>query len=147
MLSDGTCIKKNDLLIKIHLHNIRLLKEMMGMDDQFLKAFYVYKKVRESMPDLSLYLSQHPQYDHIKGIIGITMLDKGYKRLGFEAVPVSSKAYLLLKGISQYPIYFLFNPTSLNRKQIFPHYLFMSKEMIRNRYSVNTSEPTFQGSK
>ncbi len=28
ILSDGTRIKKNDVLVKIHLHNVKLLKEL-----------------------------------------------------------------------------------------------------------------------
>lgn len=86
VLSDGTSIKKNDLLIKIHLHNVRILEEMKNKDENFKKSLYLYKKVQESLPDLALYIIHHKNNQQIKGVIGITMINKGFRRLGFESV-------------------------------------------------------------
>ena len=36
-LSDGTLIHRNDTLIKIHLHNIRLINEMNGFQNEINK--------------------------------------------------------------------------------------------------------------
>ncbi|MGR5985610.1 YkoP family protein [Bacillus cytotoxicus] len=36
-LSDGTQINKNDTLIKIHLHNVRLLNEMKSFENNIKK--------------------------------------------------------------------------------------------------------------
>src|SRR4051794_40023090 len=85
VLSDGTLIKKNDLLVKIHLHNVRILKEMQCIDDNFKKTLFLYKNVQASLPDLAFFIIHHNRKDQIKGVIGITMIEKGYKRLGFES--------------------------------------------------------------
>ena len=44
VLSDGTIVKKNDLLIKIHLHNVSLLKEMRACSMKISKKHYSFIK-------------------------------------------------------------------------------------------------------
>lgn len=136
-LSDGTSIRKNDLLIKIHLHNVRILKDMQHFDD-FKKSIFLYKWVQQSLPDLAFYVIHHKKYDEIKGIIGITLIDKGYKRLGFDTLSCSSRIYYWFKRLALYPIHYLSIPqTNTKKKNISttsPRYLFMSKNVLCNKY-------------
>lgn len=138
VLSDGTSIKKNDLLVKIHLHNVRAMKEMQYMDDNLIKTRFLYKKVQESLPDLALFIIRHKYKEQIRGIIGITMIDKGYKRLGFEAFSISNRSYILFKRIALYPIYLLSSSTSSSKrkKAPVPQYLFMSRKVICEKYGM-----------
>lgn len=138
VLSDGTSIKKNDLLVKIHLHNVRILKEMKNKDENLKRSLYLYKKVQESLPDLALYIIHHKDNNQIKGIIGITLIDKGFKRLGFESVSLSSISYFWFKRIVLYPIHYLSSSkhSSKRKKAPTPHYLFMSKDIICKKYGT-----------
>jgi hypothetical protein len=138
LLSDGTLIKKNDLLIKIHLHNVRILKDMQRIDENFKKTLFLYNKVKESLPGLAFYLLHHKNNDQIKGLIGITLIDKGYKRLGFESYSLSSRSYIWYKRISLYPIHILSISTpSFKRKKVrTPQYLFMSKDSLCEKYGA-----------
>jgi hypothetical protein len=138
VLSDGTLIKKNDLLVKIHLHNVRILKEMQCIDGNFKRSFFLYKKVQESLPDLAFFITHHNSKNHIKGIIGITMIDKGYERLGFESVSLSSHSYLWFKRIALYPIHIFSSskPSSKRKKTPTPQYLFMSKDIICEKHGT-----------
>ena len=138
VLLDGTVIKKNDLLVKIHLHNVRILKEMQCIDDNFKKSFFLYRKIQASLPGLAFFIIHHNNNDKIKGIIGITMIDKGYKHLGFESVSLSSHSYLWFKRIALYPIHLLSRskPSSKRRKTPTPQYLFMSKDAICEKYGT-----------
>ncbi|MFX3675240.1 MAG: hypothetical protein ACE3JQ_12465 [Paenisporosarcina sp.] len=140
VLSDGTLIKKNDLLVKIHLHNVRILKEMKGLDKNIKKPLYLYKKVQESLPDLAIFIIQHKYNNQIKGIIGITMIDKGFRRLGFESFSFSSIPYLWFKRIALYPIYFLSSSKHSSKKKQtpIPQYLFMSKGIICKKYGTDS---------
>ena len=118
ILSDGTLIKKNDLLVKIHLHNVRILKEMQCIDGNFKKSLFLYNKVQASLPDLAFFIINHNNKDQIKGIIGITMIAKGYRRLGFESFSLTSHSYLWFKRIAHYPIHLLSSskPSSKGKK-------------------------------
>lgn len=135
ILSDGTQINKNDTLVKIHLHNVRLLTEMQHIKNDIKRGRFIYQSIRKSLPSLVSYIQNHHKSDEIKGIIGITMLDRGANRLGFEVVPIASPFYKWFKWASLLPINFL-SATSLKciSKQSGPNYLFMSKTRLTSMY-------------
>ena len=58
-LSDGTQINKQDTLIKIHLHNVRLLKELKDIKSELKKAKIIYRYVQKSLPDLEKYIRDY----------------------------------------------------------------------------------------
>lgn len=138
-LSDGTRIQKNDKLLKIHLHNVKLLKEMKDIRNDTRRALYVYNRVKESLPFLAIFIANHKQTENIKGIIGITMLKKGSKRLGFEIFPIKNKYYRNIKRSTAIPIHLLSSNSSFKEtmKQSTPEYLFMSKGQLIQKYRLN----------
>jgi hypothetical protein len=136
VLSDGTMICKNDVLLKIHIHNVQLLSELIKMENQLYRARCFYKKIVKSMPLLAEYLHNHPDEQSIKGIIGITMINKGYRQLGFECFSPQNSFYRLCKTTSQLPIYFL-STSSFRVKNMKKHnlvYLMMSKDKLIRKY-------------
>lgn len=138
-LSDGTQIKKNDLLVKIHLHNVRLYKEVMFQSNSISRGKTIYRMVQQSFPSLADYVQHHPKQEKIKGVIGITMINKGIKKLGFETAEPKNHYYIWLKKLTQIPIYFLFaSDLKVNHvKRQKPTYLFMSKSQLMKKYRQN----------
>ncbi|QHZ45828.1 MULTISPECIES: YkoP family protein [Bacillus] len=134
ILSDGTVIKKNDVLIKIHLHNIKLIKELQNIESAVRRGIIIYQKACVSMPILAQYVKSHKHTDQIKGIIGITTLHKGVERLGFEAVEPANKFYRTFKKLTQIPILFLMTKQFSFRNIPPSHYLFISKEKLFHSY-------------
>lgn len=139
-LSDGTPINKNDTLVKIHLHNVRLLNEMKYFKNDIKKGRFIYQHVKKSLPDLVSYIQNHSKTDEIKGIIGISMLNRGADRLGFEFISISNPFYKWLKWLAFIPICLLFNNDSIfkmmkNNISSSPKYLFMSKESLLEIYT------------
>ena len=135
-LSDGTTIAKNDYLLKIHLHNVRILKEVLAVRNPLQRSMVIYRMVEQSMPSLARFIANHPKANHIKGIVGITMINKGVTHLGFEKAYPNSCLYKLFKLCTQFPIYLL-STTSIslrNIKRQCPTYLFMSKDKLFKKY-------------
>lgn len=139
MLSDGTYIKKNDTLVKIHLHNVRLLNELKHIKSEIKKGKIVYQSVQRSLPGIELYIRNHKDSHDIKGIIGITSLNKCCERLGFEIIGISHPVYKWLKWATFLPIILLSAPDP-SIKTILRHsppgYLFMSKDTLSELYKV-----------
>lgn len=136
-LSDGTQINKNDTLVKIHLHNIRLLMEVKDIKSELKKAKISYRYVQNSLPGVENYIRNHRRTSDIKGIVGITSLSKGTERLGFEIIDIKNPFYKWYKKLSFLPIGILSNKgTSLNQiiKYQRPIYLFMSKDKLSQIY-------------
>jgi len=139
-LSDGTQINKNDILVKIHLHNVRLINEMKYVKNDIAKGRFIYQHVKKSLPSLGSYIQNHSRADEIKGVIGISMLNRGADRLGFEFVSISNPFYKWFKWLAFIPICLLSNNDSIfkmrkNNKSSSPKYLFMSKENLLEIYT------------
>lgn len=136
VLSDGTAIKRNDVLIKIHLHNVRILKETKHFANELQKGKWIYRSIERSLPELVTFIKEHDKCDEIKGIIGITMLNRGSGRIGFETIEISSRFYKWFKWFIQFPILYL-TTANLSWKDSFHHkptYLFMSKAVLFEKY-------------
>ncbi|MBO0994647.1 YkoP family protein [Bacillus sp. SD088] len=135
VLTDGTEIRKNDILVKVHLQNAKLLSEIMHYKNELRKAKIVYSRVKDSLPAVVDYVQVSKHKDEIKGLIGITTLYKGCKRLGFEPHSIISPAYKKFKQTALLPIYFLSTNNQLNQGLPEPMYLFMSKDTLFQKYS------------
>lgn len=133
-LSDGTVINKNDLLLKIHLHNVKLLKLIQGYNSDVRKGLAIYKVVLNSLPSLAGYMQTHGYTNQIKGLIGITTLHKGCKNLGFEVYPIQNRFYKRFKQFALFPIHLL-SSNKLVRKMPSPMYLMMSKDGLLKKYN------------
>lgn len=131
-LTDGTVIKKNDVLLKIHLHNVKLLYELMSIKSDKQRALHVFKQIKVALPILALYVEEAYCDKPIKGIIGISTLYKGANRLGFEIIPLHNKLYQHYKGFTFGLINYLANKPM---KQV-PMYLFMSKQELSKKMNL-----------
>lgn len=129
LLKDGTLIQKNDLLIKIHLHNARIINELHQMKSEMKRAIVFYHMVKEALPALAQYVLSHHKKDEIKGIIGITSLYKGANRLGFEVRPIKNVYYRIFKEKA----FFIINLLANNSYNENPVYLFMSKGQLEKK--------------
>ncbi|RST76267.1 hypothetical protein D4T97_005685 [Siminovitchia acidinfaciens] len=133
-LCDGTIIGKNDVLVKVHLHNVKLLNEIMQYKSDLRKGKVIYSRVKDSLPGVFDYIQSSSFKDEIKGLIGITTLYKGCKRLGFESYPIKNPVYKKFKKTALMPIYFLSSSKQWKPESLEPMYLFMSKATLLQRY-------------
>ncbi|MGJ9459726.1 YkoP family protein [Oceanobacillus sp. CF4.6] len=133
ILADGTVIHRNDVLLKIHLHNVNLLKQVQGYDSELRRGLVIYKRVRDALPSIAHYIRIHENKDEIKGLIGITSLYKGCKRLGFETKSIQNSYYKFFKTLSFLPIGLL-STTTKHRSRTIPMYLFMPKDQLLQKY-------------
>lgn len=86
-LSSGRTVSKGDPMGEIHFGNPALSQMSAGRAGG-LRAFHA---VMRSLSDLAQYVDEHPKYQHIEVVGGITLLDatSAIEKLGFDRVPVS----------------------------------------------------------
>ena len=139
VLSDGTKITKNDILVKIHLHNVKLLKELFEIKSELRKAKILYRHVQESLPGIENFIRSSDRSNEIKGIVGITHLNKGCERLGFEIFDISHPIYKWFKVFAFLPIGILSSTGHSIRNSVkhqTPKYLFMSRNTLNELYRI-----------
>ncbi|HEX6923494.1 MAG TPA: hypothetical protein VF149_06680 [Bacillales bacterium] len=142
VLSDGCEIAKNDLLVKIHIHNVRIFKDLRHVKNDLKKTRLLYREVERSLPALADYIKSHRKRDEIRGVIGITMINRGYRRLGFEGSEISNRFYKWMKSMILVPIYLMSvkSPSFKQLKKQNPNYLFMSKHVLMARYTEQSEQ-------
>ncbi|MBM4762837.1 hypothetical protein [Bacillus sp. B15-48] len=143
VLADGTQINRDDLLVKIHLHNVKLLKELQEMKGELKKARKILYGVQKSLPNVELYVRNHHRSQEIKGIIGITSLNKGCHRLGFEVFEVSHPIYRWFKFMAFLPIEMVASSNTSIKWLITNHkpsYLLMSTKTLSTLYRKNENK-------
>lgn len=121
------------MLLKIHLYNVKLLKETRRYDRDIHRAFISYKIVEASLSALAKYIESQGYTDRIKGLIGITTLSKGCRKLGFEVYPFGNRYYKWFKQFALLPIHLL-SGDSLKKKMPTPMYVMRSKEELLRKY-------------
>lgn len=145
-LEDGTTIHSSDLLLKIHLHNCRLMREMQHIQNDIKRALYVYHRVEQSLPGLAEFLINHAEQESIKALLGITVLTKGVKRLGFQSIDIPNPVYKKLKELFLIPMFVLLHPNEklkcLRNGNLAPKYLVISKEQLFERYLLSSNVGT-----
>lgn len=134
ILSDGTLICKNDVLVKVHLHNVKLLSELMQYKNDLRRGKIIYSKVKDALPAVVDYIQLCNEFKEIKGIIGITTLYRGCKKLGFEPHPIKSLLYKKFKQTALMPIYLLSSNSRRGKSFPEPMYLIMSKAILLQKY-------------
>jgi hypothetical protein len=137
-LEDGTTIHSSDLLLKIHLHNCLLMREMQHIQNEVKRALYVYYRVEQSLPGLAQFLTNHPDQEAIKALLGITVLTRGVKPLGFQTINIANPVYKTCKELFLIPMFILLHPNGrlkcLKKGNLTPKYLVMSKERLFDNY-------------
>src|SRR5699024_4320936 len=126
ILEDGTSIRKNDVLLKIHLHNVRMIRELKNIKSEVQRALLLHHMVRDDLQCLSSYINGHSRRHEIKAVIGITMLNKGTRRLGFEAFSIQNRYYRLFKQLTCQIINYIAGRPDRNP----PCYWFMSTNRL-----------------
>lgn len=92
----GHEINKNDLVIKLHIHNFRLAEMIYEKKGAKALGILLLREVRNSMPGLAQFVANHPMADRIKGIVGTTFLHRGVEKLGFTtSEPINTGIYRL----------------------------------------------------
>lgn len=106
----GEWITTGDCIIKIHLHNYELAKEVLNRPSEISLALYLKNYIHQSLIGLSKHISELPERNHIKGIIGTSMLNRGAERFGFRVHDVNQSIYFWFKGYLYKFIYLVVHP-------------------------------------
>ncbi len=135
----GSTINKNDLVLKLHIHNFRLAEMIYRKKESKALGIILLREVRNSMPGLARFVAYHPHADQIKGVVGTTFLHRGVEHLGFStSKPIESKIYKVKKIYLKWMLR-LMHPDGKDRlykqkEKLTIKRVFISKRELLDRY-------------
>lgn len=140
LLQNGVLLQKGDYYLEIHLNNEYLLNLIGENASREHMAVTFLREIRTSLPRLAELMKEDKRYVQAKVLLGITLLHRGTRRLGFTSYDI--KPGLSRTIINRYESFLLtlFHPGSSRnaktyRKKLSPKYVIMTKQELMHRYS------------
>ncbi|MBO8170412.1 MAG: hypothetical protein H0Z33_00795 [Bacillaceae bacterium] len=136
---DGKIINHGDPIIKLHIHNCRLARKFSGVTSDVKLGLLLRKEILHSLPALACYVKQNPACQHVKGIVGTTMLYRGARGLGFSVADVPDTTFYRYKNWYLKLMMSLMHPEGRNRIKKNTQHLklkrvYMSTDELLDRY-------------
>jgi hypothetical protein len=127
-----------DIVGELHLDNTRL--QMRQTDSQKI-AIEALRRVRTSLPDLANYIAESPEYQEIHVFVGLTLINRGAKGLGFNVQEVPVSPFVRWVGTLQRMIMRIYHPAGKDHSMTRlgePKLVWISKEALIHRWSSKT---------
>lgn len=136
--------KTGDEVGEIHLDSGRLLDNDSSVSRAALHALHLAK---ECLPELALYIAENPEYGEIKVFLGLTLINRGVKGLGFHVQDMQAKGIYRIVGILQNVIMWIYNPNRKSRGGVFsggtPKIVWISRQELLKRWLPVKNEQKF----
>ncbi|CCQ93694.1 Polysaccharide deacetylase [[Clostridium] ultunense Esp] len=138
-MEDGETIEKGDLILEIHLNNELLFKLGLRSRSRMQLVIQLIREVEKSLPVIAELLETHPKYRLVKGLYGISLVNRGVKPFGFSVLDLPKG---LLSHLIRYYLRFLMfavHPRGGERLKtktdlLVPKIMVMSRKEILKRY-------------
>ena len=90
-LSDGEWLRRGEPIVELHLNNDMFAQVIQQTRSSVHLATTLIRLFRRSLPELSRHLADHPKYEHVKAVYGITLMYRGADPFGFSVSPVPKR--------------------------------------------------------
>jgi hypothetical protein len=127
----GQRLQRGDEIIKLHIYNYGLAKELLKYDSNFSIALYLKKNMGHSLKGLLDYIEQLPEPGNIKAVFGTSMLNRGAERFGFTVLDVEPTFYYKCKSYLYQLIYLIVHPFGMK-------YVLMNRNRLQSKHLVIT---------
>lgn len=137
---DGTVLAhEGDIVGELHLDNTRL--QIKQTDSQKI-GIEALRLARASLPVLADYIAQSLEYQDINVFVGLTLLNRGAKGLGFKVQNVPISPFVRWVGILQKIIMRVYHPQGKTHRMTRlgePKIIWISKDALLKRWSSLSS--------
>ncbi len=128
-------VKRGDWVGEIHFDNIRFLRKEA---DSHALGIQALREIRKSLSELAHYVAKKSDHDDITAFIGLTLINRGAKGLGFHIEEVPSTVFTRGIAILQRAILRIYHPTGKDRvmkeRNSQPKLLWISKEEFLEKW-------------
>lgn len=142
-LLDGEIIKRGDRVLELHLNNEMLFRMGTNSRSSIHLAIQMIRTTEQLLPKTLSFILNHPKYEEIKGIYGITMIYRGTKQLGFTVTDLPRGLFFFLTKIYLRLLLLVVHPQGKQRLQtkgelLIPKIIAISTKEFMRRYPIET---------
>lgn len=125
--------RNGDVVGMLHLENI--LFQKMGTDPKKI-GLKALRLIRRSMKEMALFIDEDPRYKEVQAFVGVTLLNRGVKGLGFNVEETPRKHGGIIAFIQQV-VYKVYNPAGKKKtgeEKSRPKVIWISREKLLEKY-------------
>ncbi|NRD79577.1 hypothetical protein HPT25_19640 [Bacillus sp. BRMEA1] len=143
LLSDGEVIKRGDQVLELHLNNDMLFKMGMHARSPMQLAIQMIRITEQLLPKTLQFILNHPKYEKIKGVYGVSMIHRGSTQFGFTVVDLPKGLFLFLTKLYLHLLLLVFHPQGKRRMQnkrelLVPKIIAISTKEFICRYTIES---------
>lgn len=136
---DGTVLRKGDYYLELHANNDRLMSLIDENTPVERLGLITMRELKNGLPVLAELISGREEYRKVKFLMGITLLHRGSRRLGFTAHELKPAVFRAAAGLYERWLLSLFHPGGLKalkayRERLTPKYVVMTRQELFKRY-------------
>ncbi|MCL6458815.1 MAG: polysaccharide deacetylase family protein, partial [Gorillibacterium sp.] len=140
-LEDGEQIVKGDRIVELHLNNDQLLKLSRSSRNTTHLAIQMVRRIKELLPHISLLMQTDPAYRDVKGLYGITLINRGPEHLGFTVFDLPKGPFSFFTKFYLRLLLYVLHPDGKKRLQtktelLIPKIIAISAKELEIRYAV-----------
>ncbi|WP_188993132.1 polysaccharide deacetylase family protein [Paenibacillus nasutitermitis] len=138
-LSDGQIIKDKDEVIELHFDNSKLLRLMTEARSMMHVAIRLIREVEKGMPKLAAQIAGRQEFEHVQGLYGISMINRGAEQFGFSVLDLPKGLFDRMTRIYLKLLLLVLHPSGKRRvkdkgSKLTPRIIAMSMEEFWHRY-------------
>lgn len=139
-------IRTGTPMIEVHLQNVAL-QELVHITSQEKMAVRALRELRTSLDDVARAMIFDDRFRHTEGIFGVTLLNRGFDKLGFHIEPVEQTLLNRWIGVLLRSIMILNHPEGRRRfdsgfDELQPRLVWMDRHTLLERYYKGTLPET-----
>jgi hypothetical protein len=142
-LLDGEKINRGDRVLELHLNNEMLFRMGTNSRSSIHLAIQMIRTTEQLLPKTLGYILNHPKYEEIKGLYGISMIHRGTKQFGFTVTDLPRGLFFFLTKIYLRLLLLVVHPQGKQRLQtkselLNPKIIAISTKEFMRRYPIET---------
>lgn len=140
-LEDGEVFVKGDRIIELHLNNDTLFELGRTSRNSTHLAIQMIRRTRALLPQITRLIETDPAYRNVKGLYGITLINRGPEQLGFTVFDLPNGPFAYFTKIYLRLLMYVIHPEGKERLKtktelLVPKIIAISSKELENRYAA-----------
>jgi hypothetical protein len=138
-LNDGETIRQGDRIVELHFDNRKLYEIGMRSKTAMKTAIQLIRAVERVMPKLAELILTRPEYAGVKGIYGVSLINRGPEQLGFSVIDLPRGLFSHITRLYLRLLLLIIHPKGTKRlkertEMLVPKIIAMSTKELAKRY-------------
>lgn len=140
-LADGEEIRKGDRIAELHFDNELLFTMTTGSRSSTQLAIRMIRATEQLLPKILRLILNHPSYQNIKGVYGVSLIHRGTKQFGFTVIDLPKGRLSFFTRVYLRILLLVVHPMGKQRLQtktdlLIPKIIAMSTKELKRKYEI-----------